>query len=481
MATDVKRQPSKWAVLIGVGLAYLVVLMTSMVSFLVLGLISIDFDVSLRVVGWVVIVESLIVAALLMPFGGLADRFGRQRAMHAGVIGFAIGLLLTGLSSSFEFLILARIVTAIGMTLISAVGTGILVAAFPPEQRGLALGGQMTAIALGAALGPLIGGVLLAVVSWRTLFLLLLIPTALTYLVVRRIDDDPSQAAINDEKFDVSGALLVATTITLFVLTLNDPFGIGFGSPVTLVSVAVVVALLVIFVRLELGKSSPMLDLRFFEIPDFRRVVIIRGVGFVGSSGITILIPFYLLGVRQESTQTTGAIMALFALGMLLGAEPAGRAFDRLGARSPMLLGLVIQIAILIALITVDEGSSLMIVAIASLGNGIGQGLWNVPGNSLLMGVIPQDELGVGGAFSGVDRTVGSVTGQAGGTAIVTAVMMSGGFDIPLGDLAGMTDAIGSFIEGWRIASVVFIALTVIALLFAYRIEARPSGNSASS
>ena len=469
MATDGSPTPSKWTVLIAVGLAYFVILMTSMVSFLVLRDIAEEFDVMLRTVGWVVIIESLIAAAFLLPLGGLSDRLGRQRTLHAGVVVFGLGLVLTGLSSSFVFLIIARIITSIGNTLIQAVGTGILVAAFPPEERGLALGGQMTAIALGAGLGPLIGGVLLAVVSWKTLFLLLAIPTALTFAVVDRIKDDPSQVFKSEDKFDVRGALLASTLITIFVLTLNDPAGIGLGSPITIVSAVIVLVLLVAFVRVELAQPHPMLDLRFFKIGDFRRAVILRAVGFIGSSAITILIPFYLLGVRDASTQTTGGIMALFALGMLLGAEPAGRIYDRVGARIPMSIGLVIQIAILVALATVDAESSLAIVSVASLGNGIGQGLWNVPANSVLMGAIPQDQLGVGGAFSNVDRTVGSVTGQAGATAIVTGVMTANGFDVPLGDLAGMTNAVGSFIDGWQLTFFVAIVLTGLALVVALR------------
>ena len=99
MATDGSPTPSKWTVLIAVGLAYFVILMTSMVSFLVLRDIAEEFDVMLRTVGWVVIIESLIAAAFLLPLGGLSDRLGRQRTLHAGVVVFGLGLVLTGLSS----------------------------------------------------------------------------------------------------------------------------------------------------------------------------------------------------------------------------------------------------------------------------------------------------------------------------------------------------------------------------------------------
>ena len=113
-------------------------------------------------------------------------------------------------------------------------------------------------------------------------------------------------------------------------------------------------------------------------------------------------------------------------------------------------------------------------MAIGSLGNRIGQGLWNVPANSVLMGAIPEDALGVGGAFSNVDRTVGSVTGQAAATGIVTSVMASQGFDIPLGELANTVGATGAFIDGWQATFIVGIALSFLALAIALRTDSRP-------
>ena len=303
---------------------------------------------------------------------------------------FGIGLVLTGLSTSFAFLIVARIITSIGNTLIGAVGTGILVAAFPPEERGFALGGQVAAVSLGAGLGPLIGGFLLAELDWKTLFLLLAIPTLVTFGVVSRIHERAPQPSLIAHPFDFRGAILSSGFITIFILALNDPLDFGLLSPVTIVSGVAVVVLLFAFVRVELGQKMPMIDLRFFAIADFRRAAIVRAVGFVASSSILILIPIYLLGVQEASVQLTGAIMGLFALGMLIGAQIGGPVYDRLGARLPMVIGLFIQIGILVLLVSLGADSSLILVSIGSFGNGFGQGLWNVPANSVLMGAIPE-------------------------------------------------------------------------------------------
>lgn len=467
MTTGEPSTPSRWAVFAAVGLSYFITVMAFTVSLLALRQIAEDFEITLRVVGWVVIIESLIIAALLLPMGGLSDVFGRHRVLRAGVGLFGIGLVLTGLSPSFPLLLAARTVTSLGNTLVQSVSTGILVGAFPAEERGLALGAQTTAVASGAALGPLLGGLLLVQIGWQALFLLLAIPACATYLVVHRVLAPEPRGTAATRNFDSRGAVLAAASITLLVFTINDPFEFGFTSPATMVSAAITVALLLAFIRTELAHETPMLDLRLFQIVDFRRAVSIRVIAFIASSSIMFLIPVYLLSVRDLSTGSTGVIFALFAVGMVVGAQMSGRLYDRLGARLPMTAGLAIQGAVLVLLSQVSEMSTIALVSIASVGNGLAQGLWNVPANSIMMGAMPKASLGVGGAFTNVTRTVGSVAGQAGATAIVAGVMVSRGFDIPLGDVGETLGADKAFVAGWQLNFILGIGVTAAALAIA--------------
>jgi EmrB/QacA subfamily drug resistance transporter len=474
--------PQKWSVFAAVGLGYFITVVTTTLSVLALRAIAEDFDVTLRTVGWVVIIESLIIAALLLPLGGLSDVVGRHRMLRAGVAVFGVGLILTGFAPSFALLIVARIVTAVGNTMVQSVSTGILVAAFPPEERGLALGGQTTAVAVGAAVGPLLGGLLLDELDWQLLFLLLAIPTVVTFVVVHRVlGAEPLAAAEGAKEFDAVGAAFAAGFITVLVLTLSDPFEFGFASPVTIAGAALAGILLTAFVRVEVAHDRPMLDVRVFQIADFRRAVGIRAISFIASSSIMFLIPVFLLGVRDLSTRATGVIFALFAVGMTLGAQVSGRLYDRVGARPPMVVGLLIQVGVLALLATVDQNTAVPLVAMASIGNGLGQGLWNVPANSVMMGAMPAGALGVGGAFSNVTRTVGSVVGQAGATAIVASVMASQGFDIPLGDVVDTQGAGAAFVDGWQVAYLVALAVTAISIFIAFRTDARPRNRSTTA
>ncbi len=255
----------------------------------------------------------------------------------------------------------------------------------------------------------------------------------------------------------------------MLVLTLNDPFAFGWRSPVILGSAAATFTLLAAFTRHELAQESPMLDLRLFTIGEFRRAVLIRLVAFTASTTIMFLAPIYLLGVRELTARTAGALLSLFAVGMIVGAQSSGRLYDRLGPRLPIVVGLLVQVAMLALLVTVDEASAVVLMAAATLGNGLGQGLWNVPANSVMMGSMPADALGVGGAFTNVTRTVGNVIGQAGATALVAGVMSSQGFDIPLGDVAETAGATGAFIDGWSLTYAVSVAITLVALAIALR------------
>lgn len=475
MSPGVAPASRKWAVLAAVGSSYFITVLTVTLSILALPSIAEDFDITLRTVGWVVIVESLVIAALVLPFGRLSDLYGRNRALRVGIAVFGAGLVVTGLSPTFTLLIVARIVTAIGNTLVQSVSTGILVAAFPPEQRGLALGGQTTAVALGAAIGPLLGGLLLDELDWKLLFIFLAIPTALIFTLVNFVlDQDPPVAGVPEGSIDASGALLAAAFITLLVFTLNDPFEFGLASAPTMAGAGAAAAALAMFIRAERAHEQPMLDVELFAIPSFRRAVLIRGVSFIASASIMFLVPIYLLGVRELSTRSAGAVIAVFAVGMTIGAQVSGRAYDRVGPRVPIVGGLVIQVIALGALTAVGETSSITIVAAATFANGLGQGLWNVPANSMMMGAMPTDALGVGGAFSNVTRTVGSVVGQAGATAIVAGVMSSNGFDIPLADVAENVGARSAFIDGWRATFMIGVIVTASAMFVAGRANDAP-------
>ena len=387
------------------------------------------------------------------------------------LVVFGVGAVFSGLAPTFGLLIGARIFMAVGNALIQAVATGMLVAAFPADERGLAIGAQTTAVACGSAAGPLIAGFALALVSWRTLFILMSVPVALTLVTVWAvIDVDVSAAAGRLRSFDWIGALLAGLSVVLLVGTTGNPLGLGWTSLVLAAGAVLTVATIVGFIRWELARTDPMLELRLFAIPMFRLAVLIRVIGFVGGAAANLLIPIFLVSVRGSAEGTAGVVLFFLALGIGVAAQMSGRLFDRLGPRVPTVVGLTLQATAALALASADKDTSVVFIGAVVFASGLGLALWNVANNSAMMAATPAEHLGVGGAFSNVTRTVGSVVGQAALASLVAGVMATKRFDIPLGDIVDTPGAGDAFIDGWRVAYIAVAVISGVLLIPALRL-----------
>lgn len=455
----------KWQAFLALALSFFTTVMAMSMVFVLLAAIAEDFGVTLRAIGWVVIVESLIVSALLLPLGGLADLVGRRRIYLTGLTVFGVGSVLTGLAPGFAALIAARVVMAVGNAMVQSVGTGMIAAAFPAHEKGRAMGAQTTAVSAGAASGPLVGGFALQVVGWQTLFLLLAVPVAVSIVAgLLFLEDDRPTHGRDRPGFDGIGSLLSATAVVTLVVTIGNPFAQPWISPPIIGGFVAVVVLLASFVRWELGHRQPMLELRLFSITMFRSAVLVRFLGFTASTTTSLLLPIYLLSLRGLADGLAGAVVFCSAAGLGIAAQISGQLSDRVGPRAPTMFGLTLQIVVAAAFSTAGQNTPLWFIAILTLASGFSMGMWNVPNNSAMLGSVPRRNFAVIGAFTNVTRTMGSVVGQALVTAVVVAVMVGDGFDIPLGEIADTAGAGDAFLGGWRVAYFVAIAITVVTL-----------------
>lgn len=466
----------KWRAFAAVGISYVTIVLSMTMSFILLPAIAETFGVSLRAVGWVVITEALVVAALLLPLGGLADVIGRRRVLSAGLVVFGVGSVLAGLVPSFALLIVARVVMSLGNAMVQSVGTGMIVAAFPPEERGRSIGAQGTAVALGGAAGPLIGGLALEVVRWQTLFVLVAVPTALSVVAVRRfVVDDAATPDDGRPSPDVVGSGLSAVAMVLVVVTISNPFGASWASPVMMASATASSMATIAFVVWELGHPHPMLELRLFTLVDFRTAALMRVLGFVGLTVTTFLLPIYLVTIRGLSEASAGFVVFLTALGMGVSAQLAGRLYDIVDARGPTVFGLAVLAITALAFASVSKTTPGALLAGLALAHGFGSGFWIVPNNSALLGAVPPERLGVGGAFTNVTRTVGNVLGQAATAAVVVGVMSARGLDIPLAEIDQTDGADDAFLAGWRASYLAVVLLALVTMGLATGLPGRSS------
>lgn len=461
---------------IAIAISFVTMVFSLSMVFVALSAIADDFDVTLRSASWVVIVQSLVLSGLMMPMGRLADMVGRRRVHLIGLLLFAVGSLMVALAPTFGLMLAARAVMSLGNAMGQSVGTAMLVAMFPPEERGKALGSQTSIVAIGAAMGPIGGGFILQVLPWRALFLLLVPPLLLAFVLGRRYLDEAvvSGSGVGGPEvarsagFDWGGAVLSTLAVTVLVLTMSNPFALGWTSAPMLGGITVMFALFTLFIAWELRQSAPMIELRLFAHRTFSIAVTARTLGFIGFTAVSFLMPIYLISVRGLLEGVTGAVLFLSSLGMGLAANVAGRQTDRFGERPVFLLGFIAHAVSLGGIALLGEGAPIAVVMALLLGSGFAFGLWNVPNSSAIFASAPPENLGVVGAFLNLTRNIGNVVGQAVASAVVVGVMTARGFDIPLSKIASTAGAASAFVHGARVTYGIVTLLGVVAAALAW-------------
>ncbi|MEM7338841.1 MAG: MFS transporter [Actinomycetota bacterium] len=474
-------RPGKWLVFAAVGSFFVTAVTGMTMTFVALPSIAEEFDVTLRTAGWVVVIYSLVISATLVPLGRMADLVGRRRVHLLGLALFGVGTLCVAIAPTFEALIAARAVMALGDAMAQSVGTGLLVSAFGPEERGKAIGSQTSSVAVGGAFGPLISGVLLAVVSWRVLFVVLAVLTAVSFAIGFRVLPVDRARSASSPRFDRVGALLSMVAIVGLVVVVNDPFEAGFGSPLVWAAAAGVVVAFAAFVRWERTTPAPMLDLGFFANPVFARGVVARVIAFSSATAVFILVPILLISVFEWNAPQVGVVMFLNSLGLGLSAQAAGRLSDRWGTRPFMIGGLIGLIATPLALASLRPGTPAVVIAVVVFASGVALGNWNVPNNATVIGTVGPADYGVVGAFTNLARNIGNVLGQALMVAVVAVIMTGRGFDIPLGDIADTPGADTAFLAGWTAAFIAMAVSAAVALAITLTIKPRPTSGTAAT
>ena len=462
----------KWRAFTAIGISFVTNVAAMSMVFVALSAIADDFGVTLGTVAWVVIVQALVISALMLPMGRFADIVGRKRIHLTGLVLFAGGALLVAFAPTFELLIAARVVMAVGNSMGQPVGTAMVVSVFPEHERGKAIGAQTTAVAIGGASGPIIAGLVLQVLPWQALFIGLTIPIAVAFVAaVILLDEERVSYHVEGERppFDWGGALLSGVAVVVMVITINNPFELGWGSAPMIASVVVLAALIRAFIRWELRTEHPMLELRLFQIAAFRTAVGARLAGFMGTTASQFLVPIYLISLRGMGAAAAGGVLFLRSAGMGVAAQFSGRLSDRYGPRPFGIAGFVLLVVTTVFTIFFTAETQLWIVLAVLFSSGFSHGLWNVPNNSTILGSVPVASYGVIGAFTNLTRNLANVIGQAVASTVVVAVMVSRGFDIPLSDIADSEGGGLAFIDGWRAAFIAALVLSVVGLILTAR------------
>jgi len=348
---------------------------------------------------WVIIGYLLVLTVLATQVGRLGDMFGRVRMYEAGFAVFVLGSLLCALATSEATMIGFRVLQAVGGALITANSGAVIADTFPPERRGQAYGFNAVGWNVGAILGVLLGGAITTYVSWRWIFWINLPIGTAALLVALRVLHERSERL--QHRLDPGGIVLLGAG--LFAILWAVTHLATHPVDATLVGYLLGgVVLLACFLVVEARHEEPMLDLSLFRIPTMTPSMLAALLQSVANFAVLFLLIMYLQGVRGLSPLHASLLLVP---GYLVGGAVgpfAGRLADRVGPVWPATAGLAVQVLALAIYAQLGTGTSLAVVVIGSVVNGLGAGGFFPANNTAVMRVAPERQYGVA---SGMLRT----------------------------------------------------------------------------
>ncbi len=418
------RAPSyRWLVVGTVCIGAFMGQVDSSITQLLLPRLESEFDAQLSTVSWVAVAYLLAMAAFLPIFGRLADMLGRKLLYTGGFLLFVLSSGLCGLSPNLPVLIAFRVLQGIGAALLSSNSVAIVVAAAGKEMRGRALGIQAAAQAVGLSAGPAIGGLVLDALDWRWVFFINvpvgLAGTIMGWFVLPSTKDLPA-----DTRFDWKGALLIAPALTAVMTVLNEGYAWGATSPLLLGAALAAVVLLVLFIRCERAAQAPLIDLALFRRRAFALGSIAGLLSYAVLFGLFFLMPFMFVRVYEDSILAAGLRLCIVPVLIGVVAPLGGVLYDKVGARLPTVLGMLIALASLVMLGAVLDGArdGLASVMLALALFGVGQGLFVSPNNSAIVAAAPASLTGEAGGFLNVNSCL---RGERGGCRGILAARLA--------------------------------------------------------
>jgi EmrB/QacA subfamily drug resistance transporter len=388
------------------------------------------FHTEIPTAQWVPMIYLLMISSLLLTYGRLGDIIGYRRIYLSGLAGFIFSSALCGLSRSIEMLIACRAIQGITAGMMMAVAFAIVVAAFPPSERGKALGINATSIAVGLAIGPTLGGFVATYLGWRFIFYIN-IPIGIAGLLLAT-EVIPGPGSTGEERvkqrIDVVGAVTAFIALFSFLFAVNRWQTMDMQTRVLLL--LLLLAALSLFLYTERHVLQPMVDLRLFKIKTFSFANLSAMLNFMSQYVLVFLTPFYLQRILHYTPDQIGLVMVSSPLVVLMVAPFSGALSDRIGTRALSALGAGICALALVLMARIGVTHALDVAWRMAL-FGLGTGIFQSPNNSAVMGSTPKRYLGVGSGILATMRNVGMALGIATGGAVVAHRMP---FYAPFGD-----------------------------------------------
>lgn len=416
---------------------------------------------------WTIDAYTLVLASLLMLAGSTADRIGRKRIFMSGLVVFSIGSLLCSLAPNLELLVVFRMVQAVGGSMLNPVAMSIITNTFTDSrERARAIGVWGAVVGISMAAGPLVGGLLVESVGWRSIFWVNLpVGLAALLLTLRFV---PESRAPKARRPDPIGQLLVIALFGSLTYAIIEAPDAGFGAVAPFAVVAVVALLALLWY--EPRRDEPLIDLRFFHSVPFSGATVIAVSAFAALGGFLFLSTLYLQNVRGLDALHAGLWMLPMATPTFLCAPLSGRLVGSRGPRLPLVLAGAAMTAsgVLFAVFEAETSDATLFVGYMLFG--IGFGFVNAPITNTAVSGMPRAQAGVAAAVASTSRQLG----QSLGVAVVGAVLASGVGSSPYRDTF-----VSAAKPGWWILTACGLAVLVLGFVSSGRWARRTAERTA--
>ncbi|MCH2507886.1 MAG: MFS transporter [Dehalococcoidia bacterium] len=401
----------KWLALATVGLGVLTSTLDGSIVNLAYPVLTEAFNTTPSTVLWVTVAYLLVSSSLALPLGTIGDIVGRKRLYILGFMVFTLGLGLSSISQTIGQLISFRILQGVGQAMLVATINALIVDAFPDKERGKALGINGALVGLGLSSGPFLGGIILDFLGWQALFWTRL-PVSVIGLIIAIVILRPDVTQKEKKSFDYAGTVALMIGLSSLLLLINRAPIEGLSPLVTILAISSIIGL-VAFPMIESKTTVPILELSLLKERLFTSSVTSSMLQFMAQGAFLFLISFYLLNALGLRPIEAGPVLMIVPMTRLICSPISGFLSDHFQSRTISTFGLSVMIAGYFILLTFTTESSMPHIITGLILSGSGSAIFLPPNNSVVMGSVSRDKLGMASAIIPTARQVGISIGIA--------------------------------------------------------------------
>jgi EmrB/QacA subfamily drug resistance transporter len=363
-----------------------------------------QFQMDAILLSWVTTAYLLASAVFLVPFGKIADIYGRKRIFTYGIVTFTLASVALAISNSAIMLVCFRILQGIGAAGIYCVGAAILTSVFPLRELGKVLGINVTSVYLGHSLGPFLGGFLTQYYGWRSIFLLnIFLGLVIIVLIFTNLKGEWQEA--KGEKFDLIGSITFSLSLLLIM------YGFSQLSTMTGVWLILMGGLgILAFIKWEAKVKAAVLDISLFR--NNRAFVFSNLTALINYSAtfaITFLLSLYLQYMRKLTPKEAGFILVFQPIVQAIFSPFSGKLSDKMEPQKVASIGMALTVAGLFLLTLLNEGTSLTFIVASLILLGLGFALFSSPNTNAVMSSVEKRFYGVASGTLGTMRAIGMI------------------------------------------------------------------------